>query len=132
MQGAILLRGLRFHARHGVAGQERLVGNEFTVDLRLETDLGRAAQTDQVDDTVDYGAVHQAVAQEMSTPSRLLEHAAARIARRLLRDFPTLTAVEIRLMKRNPPMGADIEAAGVEMRMEGPLPPTPSPIGRGR
>ena len=119
MQGAILLRGLRFHARHGVAGQERLVGNEFTVDLRLETDLGRAARTDQVDDTVDYGAVHRAVAQEMSTPSRLLEHAAARIARRLLRDFPTLAAVEIRLMKRNPPMGADIEAAGVEMRMEG-------------
>ena len=91
MQGAILLRGLRFHARHGVAEQERRVGNEFTVDLRLETDLGRAAQTDRVDDTVDYGAVHRAVAQEMATPSRLLEHAAARLARRLLRDIERTT-----------------------------------------
>ena len=30
-------------------------------------------------------------------------------------DFPAIEEVEIKLSKRNPPMGADIDAAGVEM-----------------
>ena len=48
-------------------------------------------------------------------PRQLLEHVAGRIARRLFQDFPALDAIELKLMKRNPPMGADIDSAGVEL-----------------
>lgn len=112
----LTLVGDRFHAYHGVGEQERLVGNAYTVDLRLEVDLSRAAQTDDLSDTVNYAAVHAAVSEEMAIPSSLLEHVAGRIARRILNDFPTIQSVDIRLTKRNPPMGADIDSAGVEMR----------------
>ena len=51
----------------------------------------------------------------MGIPSKLLEHVCGRIVERLFRDFPAIEEVEIKLSKRNPPMGADIDAAGVEM-----------------
>ena len=116
--GYILLKDLRFQARHGVGAQETLVGNEFTVNLRLRTDLTRAVQTDDVADTLSYADVFEAVRDEMSRPSQLLEHVAGRIARRLFQDFPALDAIELKLMKRNPPMGADIDSAGVELALE--------------
>ena len=113
--GYILLKDLRFQARHGVGAQETLVGNEFTVNLRLRTDLSKAVRTDDVADTLSYADVFEAVRDEMSRPSQLLEHVAGRIARRLFQDFPALDAIELKLMKRNPPMGADIDSAGVEL-----------------
>ena len=35
----IHLRGLRFHAFHGVMAQERMVGNDYEVDLRLRVNV---------------------------------------------------------------------------------------------
>ena len=116
--GYILLKDLRFQARHGVGAQETLVGNEFTVNLRLRTDLTKAVRTDDVADTLSYADVFEAVRDEMSRPSQLLEHVAGRIARRLFHDFPALDEIGLKLMKRNPPMGADIDSAGVELRVQ--------------
>ncbi len=36
-------------------------------------------------------------------------------AKRLLAEFPAIEEIELRLSKRNPPMGADIDSAGVEL-----------------
>ena len=38
-----------------------------------------------------------------------------RIVKRLFGDFPPIEDIELKLSKRNPPMGADIEAAGIEI-----------------
>lgn len=111
----IFLKDLRFYAYHGVAPQETAIGNEFTVSLRLKTDIFRAAETDNVEDTVSYADVYEAVKAEMEIPSKLLEYVCGRIVKRLFRDFPAIEEIEIALSKRNPPMGADIASAGVEM-----------------
>lgn len=111
----IFLKDLRFYAYHGVAPQETVIGNEFTVNLRLKTDVFRAAETDDVEDTVSYADVYEAVKAEMEIPSKLLEHVSGRIVNRLFEDFPAIEEIEITLTKRNPPMGADIAGAGVEM-----------------
>lgn len=115
MSSYILLNNLRYYAHHGVGEQETLVGNEFTVSLRLKVDIERAMQTDAVTDTVSYADVYESVKQEMSVPSKLLEHVSGRIMDRLFNDFPQIEEIEMKLMKRNPPMGADIEAAGIEL-----------------
>lgn len=111
----IFLKDLRFYAYHGVAPQETTIGNEFTVSLRLKTDIFHAAETDLVEDTVSYADVYEAVKAEMEIPSALLEHVCGRIVKRLFMDFPAIEEIEITLSKRNPPMGADIASAGVEM-----------------
>ena len=115
MTSYILLENLRFYAYHGVAPQEMTVGNEYTVSLRLKTDITRAMSSDDVADTVNYAEIYQAVKSEMDVPSKLLEHVAGRIVCRLFKDFPTVEHVDLKLFKRNPPMGADIETAGVEV-----------------
>ncbi len=118
MTSYILLENIRFFAYHGVAPQETTVGNEFVVSLRLKTDIARAMESDDVADTVNYAEIHQAVKEEMDILSKLLEHVAGRIVRRLFNDFPTIERIDLKLSKRNPPMGADIETAGVEVHIE--------------
>lgn len=118
MTSYILLENLRFYAYHGVAPQETLVGNEYTVSLRLKTDITRAMESDDVTDTVNYAEIYQAVKTEMDVPSKLLEHVAGRIVNHLFNEFPSIEHIDLKLSKRNPPMGADIESAGVEVHVE--------------
>jgi len=111
----ILLKNVLFFAHHGVAPQETVTGNEFYIDLRLKTDFKHAAVTDELDDTISYADIYAILKQEMEIPSKLLEHVCGRIATRLFQEFPGIEEIEIKLSKRNPPMGADIDSAGVEM-----------------
>ena len=111
----IRLEGMKFYAFHGVLPQENLVGANFYVDLKLKTDFTQAAETDELEGTVSYADIHTAVKEEMSIPSKLLEHVCQRIARRLFHDFPTIETIDIRLSKENPPMGACAKSIGVEV-----------------
>ena len=111
----ILLNRLTLYAYHGVMSQEQVVGNEFFIDLRLKVNMEHSALTDELIDTVSYADVFQSVKSEMDIPSKLLEHAAARVAKRLLDEYKQIEIVELKLWKRNPPMGADVQSAGVEM-----------------
>ena len=116
-QTYIFLKELRFRAFHGVLPQEREVGGDFTVTLRIGYPWQQAMETDDVVDTLDYAAVYAAVKCEMAQPSQLLEHVAGRIARTLFRQFPAITSVDLWLTKVTPPMGADSEGAGVELHL---------------
>ncbi|WP_455587669.1 dihydroneopterin aldolase [Bacteroides sp.] len=111
----IHLENVLFFARHGVATQETAVGNEFYINLRLKVDFIHAATTDELEDTISYADVYAVLKEEMEIPSKLLEHVCGRIITRLFQEFPTVEEIEIKLSKRNPPMGADIHSAGIEM-----------------
>ena len=116
-QTYILLKNLRFRAFHGVLPQERTVGGDFVVTLRIGYPWQQAMVTDDVADTLNYAVVYELVKREMDIPSNLLEHAAGRIADRLLRQFPAITSVDLWLTKVTPPMGADSDGAGVELHL---------------
>lgn len=107
-----------FFAHHGVGEQETIVGNEFILDLRLKTDIARAIETDDVADTVSYADVYETVKEEMDIPSKLLEHVSGRIIKSLFLKFPQIEEIKLKLTKRNPPMGADIAGAGVEISIQ--------------
>ncbi len=117
LQTYIRLEKLRFRALHGVLPQERQVGGDFTVTLRIGYPWQASMDSDAVADTLDYAAVYRLVQREMVLPSQLLEHVAGRIAKALLRDFPQITSIDLWLTKTCPPMGADGEGAGVELHL---------------
>ena len=110
----IRLEGMKFYAYHGVLPQENLVGANYYIDLKLKTDFSHAAETDELEGTVNYADIHAAIKEEMKITSQLLEHVCQRIARRLLHDFPTIETIDISLFKENPPMGACAQRVGVE------------------
>lgn len=115
MSSKIYLRNVRFHAFHGVLPQERIVGNDYLVNLVLDYDFSSAMKTDDLQGTLNYAEVYQKVREEMAVPSKLLEHVAGRIVHRLFSDFPEIQKLQLSITKVNPPMGADSDGAGVEV-----------------
>ncbi|MQO10685.1 dihydroneopterin aldolase [Prevotella copri] len=115
MSSKIYLRNVRFHAFHGVLPQEGIVGNDYLVNLVLDYDFSSAMQTDELQGTLNYAEVYQKVREEMTVPSKLLEHVAGRIAHRLFSDFPEIQKLQLSITKVNPPMSADSDGAGVEV-----------------
>ena len=113
--GYVILRNVRFHAFHGVMPQERQVGGDFLLTLRVGYPLAKAMESDEVGDTLNYASLYALVNQEMDQPSQLLEHVAGRIAKAVMNAFPAVTSVDLELTKQNPPMGADCDGATVEM-----------------
>lgn len=111
----IHLQGIKLYAFHGVDPQETAVGAYFTIELKLKTDFSQAAQTDDLSGTVSYADIYQSLKEEIQIPSKLLEHVCQRIAQRIFNDFPTIEAIDIKLYKENPPMGAQAKYVGVEM-----------------
>lgn len=107
--------GIRLHARHGVLPQEQLTGNDYIINVRASYDISRAMQTDDVADTLNYAEVYNIIKEEMSVPSKLIEHVAGRIADRLMDSYSQISSVMLRITKCNPPMGADCNGAGVEI-----------------
>lgn len=112
----IILEGMRFYGFHGVNPEERALGQEYLVDLTVEMDLGRAGQSDRLEDTISYARIYRAVRDVMEgEPRNLLEAAAQSIADRVLSDFP-VDAVSVRVKKPHPPIrGSIIESATVEI-----------------
>jgi dihydroneopterin aldolase len=75
------LRGLRARGRHGVLAHETALGQVFVVDLTLHLDTRPAAESDDLEQTVDYGAMAVAVhAVVTGEPVALIETLAQRIA----------------------------------------------------
>ena len=111
----IHIDGIRLHAHHGVLPQEQLTGNDYIINVRASYDISRAMQTDDVADTLNYAEVYNIIKEEMSIPSKLIEHVAGRIADRLMDCYSQISSVMLRITKCNPPMGADCNGAGVEI-----------------
>ena len=113
----IFIDDIRIHAYHGVLPQERTVGGDYTVSVSADYDISDALETDDVADTLDYSALSDIVSEEMAVPSFLVEQVAGRIASPVLREFPAVTSVTVRVVKLNPPMRADCAGAGVEINL---------------
>ena len=113
----ICLKGVRFHAFHGVLPQERTVGNDFVIDLRIGYPLEQSMSSDKVTDTLNYATVYEIVKREMFIPSQLIEHVAGRIIKALVEAFPAITSIDLEVTKKNPPMGADCIGASVEIHL---------------
>mgnify|MGYP003466626657 CR=1 FL=1 len=102
--GVIELEGMELKAYHGCHEQEKVRGNVFTVDFRGELDLSAAAESDDLNDTLNYGEIYEIVADEMSVPSELLENVAGRIVKAIEVRFPELTSFSVRVSKKRPPV----------------------------
>ena len=117
----IILEGMRFYGFHGVNPEERVLGQEYLVDLSVEMNLAVAGDSDHIEDTISYAHIYRAVKDVMEgAPRNLLEAAAQSIAYRVLDEFP-VDSVSVKVKKPHPPIrGPVIENATVEiMRSRG-------------
>lgn len=107
---------LQFHAHHGVIPQERVVGNDFEVSLRLVYPAQSAVDNDCLDGTLNYATVCAVVREVMSEPSQLLEHVCGRLQQALLERFPLIESGTVKVAKLHPPIpSAQLHQVAVEL-----------------
>jgi len=111
----IVLTGLRARGRHGVYDFERVQGQDFVIDVALEVDLGPAAGSDDVRDTVHYGELaERLVAIVTGEPVNLIETLAERLAAACLAD-DRVTAATITVHKPQAPIPHDFADVAVTL-----------------
>ena len=120
MNGRITLTGLRARGYHGVYDFERAAGQDFVVDVRLELDLGKAAISDDVADTVHYGELAERLIEVLTgEPVNLLETLADRLLGVCLADS-RVTAAEVTVHKPQAPIRHEFADVAVTLRRSRP------------
>jgi len=115
MRDKIILENIRVFAHHGCLTEETKIGSDYRVDMIVEASLDKSADTDSLDDTVDYVMLNRIVKEEMAVPSKLLEHVVERINTRVIQEQNLVNYVETKVSKLNPPIIGDVQAVCVLM-----------------
>jgi len=116
LMGKIFIEEMEFYAFHGHYQEEQIVGNRFLVDLEMEADLSDPADSDNLNDAVNYQQAYQIIKNEMRrTKSNLLENIGKRILDALYAEMEDVEKATIRIRKLNPPMGGPIKSVGIKM-----------------
>lgn len=99
----INLNSLLFFGRHGVYEEEKIVGNEFEINLAVSfvTDEGIISG---IDDTINYETIYLLLKKEMEHPSPLLETLVTRITESLHSNFQQIKKISISVYKLHPPI----------------------------
>ena len=117
---SIRIDGLRELGVHGVLPEEQTRPQPFEIDVELHVDLTTASESDQLDDTVDYGAVCEAVRRVVNSERyALLERLAARIAEVCAVDT-RVRRVSVTVRKLHPPVRAIVDHVAVSIERDAP------------
>jgi len=112
----ISLIGMRVFAYHGLLADEQASGQEFVIDVTVHANLAKAAKSDDIADTIDYGALAAAIhARATIERWNLIERVAERIADLVMED-PRATGVAVRVHKPAAPIRVPFEDVVVEVR----------------
>jgi dihydroneopterin aldolase len=114
--GLIALEGMRFYAYHGFYEEEQLIGAHYVVDIYIETNFAGASQKDDLGQTVNYETVYRITKLEMQKSAKLLEAVGQRIVNKIKTLFDNIQSLRLRIYKKNPPMGANIDHAYIEIQ----------------
>ena len=116
----IQLRGLRLTCVCGALPEEqdRRQPYEFDIDIVADVADVAAVTTDNLDDTIDYGAVLARIEAVTATESfQLFERMATRVAEAILEDR-RIDAVTVEVRKLRPPVPQDIASSGIRLTVE--------------
>jgi dihydroneopterin aldolase len=112
----ITLKNLSYRAPHGLHAFEKETGNEFEVDIVVETHTD-LSDSDKLESTLDYSRVADLVSGVMnSSPVNLLETLVARTGSAIFREFSGVTRLEVSIRKLHPPLSQSCR--WVEVREE--------------
>ncbi len=111
--GLISLEGMEFFAYHGFYDEEQKIGNKYTIDLTIKTDLSLAAETDRLKNTINYEELYNLVLEVMLQKHRLLEHVAHAIIQKVKSKYQLVETVTVGVSKHNPPIGGICSKAKV-------------------
>lgn len=101
----ITLTGVHANGTHGVLAFEHERPQTFVVDVTLHLDLGQAGQSDDLEDTIDYGRMAKDIVSVIEGEHvDLIERLAQLIADRILADAPAVEVIDVTVHKPHAPI----------------------------
>jgi 7,8-dihydroneopterin aldolase/epimerase/oxygenase len=112
----IYINRMEFYGYHGVFPEETRLGQRFAVDLAVGLSLEKAGLSDRLEESVNYGELYQVCKEVVEgDPFKLIEAAAEKIASKVLKKFPLVVEVMVRVIKPNPPIPGHYQSVAVEI-----------------
>lgn len=104
----ISIKRLKCFAYHGVLDEEAQNGQHFYVDIKLAVDTAQASRSDELTDTIDYGALTKIVKDDIENGKRvkLIETLCSRVADKILSYSNLISLVEVCIHKPQAPVDA--------------------------
>lgn len=117
MSDKIKISGIKGEGKHGVLEQEKNTNQPFIVDIELELDLEKAAEEDDLSETVNYDEVAKLVVEVIKGPTlNLIEALADRIATRILHSFDLIDEVKVTVHKPKAPISVPFDDVSVALK----------------
>ncbi|MDQ3015825.1 MAG: dihydroneopterin aldolase [Bacteroidota bacterium] len=114
----IKLQGMSFFAHHGYYTHERTRGNNYIIDVNLESNIDLAALHDDLHATINYEIIYQICHDVMEQACRLIETVAYRIAHEIRATFPDVSNIEVTIHKLQPELGGQVDSAQVVYKLD--------------
>lgn len=116
--GWIALEGIHFYAYHGFYEEERLLGNEFVVDVYVKVDDDWMNTGDELDNTLNYESLFSCCREVIKgEPKKLIESLAADICNKIKTRHREVGKVRIKISKNNPALAGKVDRSVVEMEL---------------
>lgn len=118
-QDSIFIENMRFFGHHGVLDFEANIGQPFVISVKLRTSTRKAGLSDDLNDSTHYGEVFNII-KNITEHMRfnLLECLAETIATQVLKEFPLITGIYIKINKPHAPISGVFDSVGVEIDRE--------------
>ncbi len=113
MKHTIEVNGIKLYAFHGCMPEERRIGGHYIVDVKITTDFTAAANTDDLNKTIDYVVVNKIVREEMAVRSKLIEHVGQRIVNRIKKEVNNIEHLYVKIVKLSPPINGDVNNVAI-------------------
>ena len=113
MRHIIEVNGIKCYAHHGCLPEETAIGGHYIVDVALHTNFSIAALEDDLTHTINYVTVNKIVVDEMSIPSKLIEHVGQRIINHLKSELRTIEKLRVKIVKLSPPINGDVDNVAI-------------------
>jgi len=111
----VFVKGIEFYGFHGCSSEEQTIGHRYVLDVDLRV-AGTGHESDELEATVDYGALTSlSLSVATTTQRRLMEFIAQEVAEAVLASDERIRVATITLAKRLPPIPFVAAEAGVSV-----------------
>lgn len=111
--GFIAINGVEVFGRIGITAEERKIGRNFRIDVKIKYPLKKAGISDRMQDSFDYSIIANVIQNQFSKEFNLLESACRAIATEILTTDKSLEYIEIRMKKLSPFVAGNVESSEI-------------------
>ena len=115
MRDKIIIKDIKIFAYHGVLKEEKVLGQNFIINLEMYTSLKKAGKSDSIDDTVNYAEIYEKVEKIAKSKSYDLIEALAEDISIMVLEYEMINNVKVEVQKPSVAINGNLAYSAVEI-----------------